>query len=170
MPFFSDVITEPKRLNRFEFHLDGIEHFVVESAAKPSFSVSEVKHSYKQHTFRWPGKTEWKPIQVTMVDPVQPDVAKTIVNKFVSSGYLPPTSKENAGKFLSKAKMVDSIGQPRIVQINADNEVLEAWTLHNAFIIDSNFGTLDYNQDGLVKLQFTITYDYATLEDSDLTK
>ncbi len=169
MPFFSDINTEPKRSNRFEFSLSGIQPFVVESTAKPSFSVSEVKHSYKQHTFRWPGKTEWKPVQISMVDPVEPDVAKVMVNKFVSAGYLPPISEANAGVFLSKRKMVESLGLPRISQLDADGKVIEEWLLHNAFIIDSNFGSLDYNQDGLVKLQFTLTYDYATLDDSDLT-
>jgi hypothetical protein len=52
----------------------------------------------------------------------------------------------------------------KIVQLNAEGNAVETWTLVNSFIKSTNFGQLDYSSDELVKLELVIVYDYALLE------
>jgi len=35
--------------------------------------------------------------------------------------------------------------------------------MHNAFISQADFGTVNYDSDDIVNVQLTIMYDYATL-------
>jgi len=161
--FYSDILVEPKRSNRFFFYLNDIDVFVVRNVAKPSFSVSTAERKFGQHRFRWPGSVTWNDVSFTITDAANPDSTAKLVNHLVDAGYLPPSSFDNSTKFLSKAKMVTAIGVPRIVQIDADGKPLEEWRLHNAFIVNADFGKLDYENDSLVDISLTISYDWATL-------
>ena len=38
---------------------------------------------------------------------------------------------------------------------------IETWTLHNAWIKDVNFGSLSYDNEGLVDLSMTLRFDWA---------
>lgn len=40
--------------------------------------------------------------------------------------------------------------------------IVEEWTLKNAFITDVNWGQLNYGEEGLITIETTISYDYAT--------
>ena len=40
--------------------------------------------------------------------------------------------------------------------------VIEEWTLKNAWILSADFGALDYAQEGIMEVKLTIKYDYAT--------
>jgi hypothetical protein len=166
--FYSDMFSEPKRSNRFRFYLNDIEVYEVKSVDKPKFSVATVEHKFGQHRFRWPSSVTWDDVSVTLVDATGPDgkgsaLAK-VANRLVAAGYLPPTSFANATTYMSKAKFVTAIGVPRIVQVDADGNPLEEWKLHNAFITNATFGTLNYDGDEIMTISLTLAYDYATLD------
>jgi len=164
MSFYSDVNTEPKRPNRFLLYLNGIDTYNIKSVDKPSQATSVVEHKFGQHTFKWPGSVKWNDIKVSLVDAVNPSSTVRLVNALIQAGYKPPTSYENSLSFLSKAKTVIAIGTPKIVQLDADANQLEEWTLKNAFIIDSNYGSLSYDDDNkLLDLSITIAYDYPIM-------
>lgn len=164
MSFYSDVNTEPKRPNRFLLYLTPIDTYVIKSVDKPSFSVSKAEHKFGQHTFKWPGSVTWEDINVSLIDAVNPDSTTKLVNALVAAGYKPPTSYSNSLTFLSKAKTVVAIGTPRIVQLDADQNQLEEWVLHNAFIVSAKFGNLSYDDgDKLLDISMTISFDYPTM-------
>lgn len=165
--FYSDMLSEPKRSNRFFLYLEGIDVFEVKSVDKPKFSVATVEHKFGQHRFRWPSSVTWDDVSVTLIDATGPDgngsaLAK-VANRLVEAGYKPPTSFDNATTYMSKAKMVNSFGQPKIVQFDADGNILEEWTLKNAFILNAGFGTLSYDGDEIMTITLTFSYDYAVL-------
>jgi hypothetical protein len=166
--FYSDMFSEPKRSNRFLFYLNNIEVYEIKSVDKPKFSVATVEHKFGQHRWRWPSSVTWDDVSVTLIDATGLDgkgsALSKLVNSIVAAGYLPPTSFENATTFMSKEKFVKAIGQPKIVQTEADGQtVLEEWVLHNAFITNASFGTLSYDGDEIVSISLTLSYDYATL-------
>ena len=73
--FWSSANVEPKRKFKFlvrltpaDTNLD-IPSFVVKKVDKPGFTISETKHTFLGHNFFFPGKLEWKEINMTIVDP-----------------------------------------------------------------------------------------------------
>ena len=173
MAFWSNPTVEPKRQFRYYFSLGGgpaagpdekIETYAVKTVKKPSFSVSEVPHQFVAHTFYYPGRVTWNPIDVTFVDPVAPDHSAAISNLFVKAGYNVPKTEAAALASFSKNKFYLSVGDPQIVQIDAEGLLIERWTLNNAFFTTIDFGQLDYASEDMVINSVTLRYDYATLE------
>ncbi len=75
MAFWSEAQVEPKRKFKFVVTITGdsarnivIPSYVIKKADKPSFSISEAKHSFLGHNFFFPGKLEWKEVSITLVD------------------------------------------------------------------------------------------------------
>jgi len=165
MTFWSNPLSEPKRQFRWIMTLGGedsvIETYAIKTVKKPSFSVSEVPHQFVAHTFYYPGRVTWNPVEVTFVDPVVPDQSAVITNMFVDGGYSVPKDENSITSF-SKGKYVGAVGTPRIQQIDAEGATIEEWTLNNAFITELDYGQLDYSSEELVVLSVTLRYDYAT--------
>ena len=89
MAFWSSVETkDPKRNFRFTITFAGLQGSTEPSVwwakkvSKPNFTVTESKHAYMNHTYYWPGRVEWQPITMTLVDPVDPASNKTL-NKLI---------------------------------------------------------------------------------------
>jgi len=173
MAFWSDISVEPKRTYRWLFYLDGgdpkvgIQTYTVKSVRKPSFSVSSVEHQYIAHTFNFPGRLTWSPVEVTIVDPVTPDASATLVRALIGAGYeipVPSTDDPNrVNRSFSKNKAINSgLGTPRLTQIDADGRQIEEWSLQNAYLESVDFGSLDYGTDEMVNITLSLRYDYAT--------
>ena len=47
--------------------------------------------------------------------------------------------------------------------MDAAGNAVEQWTLYNAFIADTSFGSLDYGSEDLTEYSITIKYDWAQL-------
>jgi hypothetical protein len=79
--FWSAQNSDPKRKFRFQLLVDRIPVWVVKTVSKPSVTVNPVVHQYLNHEFRYPGRVTWdSPINVTLVDPLDPDLARTTLN------------------------------------------------------------------------------------------
>ena len=76
---------------------------------KPSFAIAEATHKFLNHTFYYPGSVTWNDITVTLVDPADPDMAATLSDIVVQSGYTPPTDS-NSLSTMSKAKAAGALG------------------------------------------------------------
>ena len=177
MPFWSTdfgqdtTLKDPKRKFRFTVEFQGIDAmqggaklWYAKTAAKPSFSIGEVEHSYLNHKFYYPGSVTWNTIAITMVDPVEPDMTATLSDIVVASGYSPPTDSNSLGS-ISKAKAAGALGTVIITQIDSDGNPLETWTLWNSFIKDVKFGDLEYGGEGdLTEIALELRYDWARVE------
>jgi|TARA_R110000824_G_scaffold202891_1_gene387124 hypothetical protein len=130
---------------------------------KPSFAVNPVQHQFVQHTFYYPGRLTWNPVDITFVDPVNPDTSTILANIVADSGYSVPVDEQIALRSMSKGDFVSNIGTPTIQQIDADGNPIETWTLQNAFVTTLDFGQLDYSMDDLVVVSMTLQYDFAEL-------
>jgi sucrose-6-phosphate hydrolase SacC (GH32 family) len=53
------------------------------------------------------------------------------------------------------------LGNVKIIQIDAQDNSLEEWTLHGAFIKKITYGELDYENDDLTQMEVEFRYDYA---------
>ncbi len=201
--FWSDAQIEPKRKFKFLLEITGrddstkIPTFVVKKVTKPSFSISESKHTFLSHNFYFPGKLEWKEVDLTIVDAggynekdasagagtekngvlqTGTNMSKTIMNILTEFGYQNPESVATnlaAGfsggtlKTFSKFAGSDVLGSITIRQVDSNGSVVDTWTLKNAWIKDINFGEGDYSSDDLVEVQLKLRYDWAEYVEGD---
>lgn len=134
------------------------------SVTKPAMTLTETDHTFLDKKFYFPGRVEWSPVTLTLVDPADPDQTADAVqqmNKIISaSGYQMFKNAETLGT-ISKSKAAQAIGSVVINQINSDGETIEQWVLRNPFVKDLKFGDLDYTGDELIELSMELRYDWA---------
>ena len=177
MPFWSENYSDdrnkkdPKRNFRFIVEFGGINAtpggavaWYAKTAQKPSFAIANAEHKYLNHTFYYPAGVTWNPITITMVDPVDPDMAATFSDLIVEGGYSPPTDTTSL-QTMSKAKATSALGAVTVTQIDSDGNALETGTLWNPFIEDIKYGdSLDYTNAELTEISVTLRYDWARIE------
>ena len=180
MPFWStnfgntdELLKDPKRNFRFYINIQGISTenggamvWYAKQVNKPTFTLAEATHEYLNHTYYYPGKITWNNIEMTMVDPGgDPDVTATLAGILVGAGYnLPDTPDSGKLTSMSKQKAAGALGQVKITQVDAEGQMVEEWTLWNAFATEVDFGgTLAYGNDELTEIKLKLRYDGAEL-------
>ena len=118
MSFWTSTALEPKRQFRFRLTITAVDGeaaiWFAKKVTVPAFTVGEVKHSFVDKTFYYPGRVEWNTIEATLVDPVNPDAVGMTNAMLAKSGYFMPSSPNATGAWgsLSKAEAVTAgIGQ-----------------------------------------------------------
>jgi len=165
MAFWTDATGfEPKRKFRFRVELGNYDEAAIwytKTVKKPSFQITEIDHSYLNHKFYYPGRTEWQTIDITLVDPVTPDASYRTLSIISKAGYNPPRNSGDVTT-MSKREATNALGTVLISQLDESGGVLEVWTLKNAFITNVDFGDLSYEDDALSEITLTLRYDWAT--------
>ena len=128
---------------------------------KPTFTISEGKHSFINHSFYYPGRVEYNEIEFTLVDPVEPDAAQGLINLIEASGYTYPDSEALAKQTITKAEAVEALHPCYIQQIDAEGATMEEWYLENCWGKEVNFGDLDYESDDINEITVKVRYDFA---------
>ena len=162
---------DPKRGFRFRVQfrgggsrsLNGILWYA-KKASKPSVSFSEASNQYLNHTYYWPARTEWSEVDITFVDPVEPDVGGSLADLLIAAGYRIPGGINADTDFssVSKSDSVGALGTVLVEQIDEDGNAVEEWTLNNGWIKEITFGDLDYGSDDLTEVTLKVRYDWAT--------
>ena len=168
--FWNEQTVEPKRKFRWLLYITSevadIPAWTIKKVTKPTYTISEVKHSYINHSFYYPGRVEYNEVEFTLVDPVTPDAANSILKMIDMSGYKLPLDASEASQTITKDSAVAAFGGLRIEQISGEGDTatsLESWTLRNCWIKEVNFGDLDYESDDIVEITVKVRYDYAEL-------
>jgi hypothetical protein len=171
---------DPKRGFRFQVRLGqtGILWYA-KKADKPTLSFGETEHHYLNHKYYWPGKAEWNEITLTLVDPVEPDLAGDLIGALEAMGYrIPAGTGDDEWSTPSKKGAVETWGgntkdaqdDVQIIQIDAEGKALETWTLKHAWIKEVTFGELDYSSEDLTEVTIKFRYDWATFESGSPAK
>ena len=170
--FWSDARLEPKRKYRFQLQIGSDPAYVVTKVKNPAAKITETPHKFLNHTFYYPGRVEWDPIDISFVDPGGlDDQSKNLYDKLYSSGYFAPDAL-NEGMFgITKyAATTVGVGNVRINQLghrglqSKTSGLLESigyWELTNAFFTNITWGDYDYNGEEMLECSVTIRYDYA---------
>lgn len=159
---------DPKRGFRFKITFEGLNGagdivWFAKKVGKPSYTITESKHSYLNHNFYFPGRVEWDAISMTLVDPVSPGAVAQTNSLVVASGYQIPGSPADLAS-MSKGKATAAIGVLVIEQIDSNDVVIERWELKNPFIKSVKFGELAYDNDDLSEIELELRYDWAVCE------
>lgn len=161
--FWYSSQAEPKRAFRWILSINDIPAWVCAKTDKPSFTVSESTHAFLNYVYKYPGRLTWNDITVTLKDPIDPDVAKRIMYIMENAGYRFPETYRAAIPTITKASSVAEVTQFKMTQVDGDGNELESWELINPWVKEVSFGTLDYEDDGLVNVDVTFAYDYAQI-------
>ena len=150
--------------------LDGKWWFAT-NVSKPSVTISSTEHKLVNYTFKYPTTGVWNDITISIIDPG--DVTRKLYDSLKKFGYHPADTlfgRNNPSKDgISKGNFSDVIDSGAFVidQLDSSGKIIERWKLRGAFITDIKFGDLDYSSDNFVKLDLTVKYDWATLDDGD---
>lgn len=147
---------EPKRQTRWVFQIEGIDAYLLKKAARPKFTTEAIEVPFI-NSRRWlAGVTKVGTIAMVLHDPIAPSGAQQVMEwlrlhfEIVSgrSGYA-DFYKRNVA-----LKMLDPVGT-----------VVEYWDIQGALITESNFGDLDYGNNGeLMEISLTIQPDSCVLQ------
>tara|TARA_R110001583_G_scaffold88286_1_gene229146 strand:- start:1 stop:585 length:585 start_codon:yes stop_codon:yes gene_type:complete len=191
MAFFNQTSFEPKRQFRFLVNFsklgDGVT-FMAKSVDKPSYDSTVSEHNVLNHVFKFPGVVKWADISVKFIDAVEPNVGSKFYNALRNSGYFVPDSPAGLVHGITKQGSNATLGEIEIQQLDGGGivapsdpgsglgiqeipvNVVDKWTLHNAFIKGIKWGSLDYGNEDLVEIELDLSYDYAAYEAGGLLK
>jgi hypothetical protein len=146
---------EPKRKFRWVLQIDGLDGYVLKTAARPQATFEETVIDFINTKRYVSGKMSWNPISVTMNDPIAPSASQKIMD-WLRLNYESLTGRMGYATFYKKdisLKLLDPQGT-----------VVELWDLTGAWPQDINFGDLDYASSDNVEVSFTLRFDNAVLQ------
>lgn len=159
---------DPKRAYRFRVQLGNSGNlWYAKKATKPTITITESSHQYLNHTYYWPAKTEWNEVDITLVDPVEPDLAGDLLTSIRAAGFRIPGGVTSDDEFSTPSKkgFMDATGTGIIIeQIDENGDMLERWTLWHAWIKEVTFGDLDYGSEDLTEVTIKFKYDWAQFD------
>ena len=168
MGFWNELGTDPKRKFRWFVQFGDITdgeslQLAAKKVDKPKFEIASTPHKFINHTFFFPGRLEWKPINATFVDiGGDSDIATIFTNVIGESGYEPPSDFQSCKNSITKQLSVSAFGNEfHIIQVDEAGDEAERWTLFNPWISTIEYGDLDYASEDLVEISVTIIYDHA---------
>lgn len=157
---------DPKRKYRFKVIFNGLDAngdgiiWYAKTVKKPSYNITQAEHTFLNHKYYFPGKVEWQESAMTLVDPVSPGAVAQTNAIIRSAGYKVPGSATDL-ETISKGKFSAALGAVQIIQIDAEGNHIETWSLKNPTIMAVDLGELSYEDDGLVEISLTFRYDWA---------
>ena len=185
MPFFSDTGPggfQPKRQFRFlvTFSELGNLTFMVSKTDKPAYKVKATEHQVLNHQFKFPGIVKWDPVTIEFIDAVDPNVGSKFYAALRNSGYELPVSEAALTTGMTKVGSTATLGEVRIKQLDGggitlqaggdpgevvgkldSTNVVEEWTLKNAWLSEVGWGKMAYGEEGIMTITTNIEYDYA---------
>jgi hypothetical protein len=145
---------EPKKGHQFVMAINGIPAYLIKASAKPSLSNGEITLDHINVQRYVKGKTVWNNISVTLYDPIVPSGAQAVM-EWVRLHHESATGRDGYSSFYKK--------EVKLRQLSPLGEIIEEWVLNGAFIVDSNFGSLDWSSEDVMTIEMTLRYDWAFL-------
>ena len=146
---------EPKMANRFIMYIGDIPSYIIKAAARPSLTNGEVVLDHINIDRKVKGKTRWSDVAITLYDPIVPSGAQAVM-EWVRLHHESLTGRDGYSTQYKKDITFHSL--------SPTGEKIEEWTLKGAFILDTNFGQMDWGTEESVQIEMTLKYDYAVLE------
>ena len=134
-----------------EVSATGIETLPPTKSARPSITFKTLEAQHMQETIYFPGKPDWKPLNLTLFDLRKNE---NPIWTWIKLTYPAEDSKGRAPKYKKQGllEMYDGCGT-----------TIEQWRLDNMFIESADFGDLDHSVSDVTYIDVTLRYDRAVL-------
>ena len=146
---------EPKMKNRYIMEIGGIPSYLIKAGNRPNiqFEVVTLEHINLKRKLK--GKGEWQDLEITLYDPIVPSGAQAVM-EWVRTSHESLTGRDGYADFYKKD--ID------IYMLGPVGDKIENWKLKGAFILNAQFGELDWTSNDPAEITLTLSYDYAILE------
>jgi hypothetical protein len=146
---------EPKRKFRWFLAIEGIDAFLLKTAARPQFTFEETTIDWINTKRYLAGKHSFGTMGLSLYDPIAPAASQQVM-EWIRLSYESVSGRGGYADFYKRdiqLKMLDAIGT-----------VVELWDVKGAFITDANYGDLDYASSDAQDIALTLRYDNAVLQ------
>ncbi|NBO99491.1 MAG: hypothetical protein EBU90_05090 [Proteobacteria bacterium] len=146
---------EPKRKNRWVLMIEGIDAYIIKTAARPQVTTEEVVIPFINSTRYLAGKTTFSEMSVTLHDPIAPSGAQQVM-EWIRLHFESVSGRSGYADFYKRdiqLKMLDPVGT-----------VVELWDIKGAFIKDANFNEVTYEDGNPVEITLSLRYDNCVLQ------
>ena len=147
---------EPKRQNRWVFALEGIDAFLMKTAARPNMQGTTQVLKFINHTRYLAGRYEFQAMTITLYDPIAPSGAQQVM-EWLRTHYESVSGRAGYADFYKRdcqIKLLDPVGT-----------VIELWDLKGCMLESSDYGTLSYDDDGApTEISLGLRFDNAVLQ------
>jgi len=146
---------EPKRKFRWVFAIEGIDAFLMKTAARPTINTGEVEVPFLNSTRYLAGKTKFDAVSVTLYDPIAPSGAQQVM-EWVRTHFESVSGRAGYADFYKRdcqLKLLDPVGT-----------VVELWDMKGCFLTAAAFGDLDYGTEDPTEISLTIRFDNCVLQ------
>lgn len=147
---------EPHAKRRFVFAIEGIDQFLVKTAARPQITTEEIAIPWINSTRYIAGKTKFGTMAVTLHDPLAPSAAQQIM-EWQRLCFESVSGRSGYADFYKRdiqIKMLDPVGT-----------VMQLWDIKGAFLLEANFGELSYEAESdLAEITLSIRFDNMVLQ------
>lgn len=146
---------EPKRKFRWLLAIEGMDAFLLKSAARPTITTEEFQINYINATRYLASKYTFEPIEISLHDAIAPSGAQQVM-EWIRLAHEHVTQRAGYADFYKRdiqLKMLDPLGA-----------VVELWDIKGAFVQNSNYGELAYDNMESADITLTIRYDLAVLQ------
>lgn len=146
---------EPKRKFRWVFAIEGIDSFLMKTAARPQIQTTEQEVPFINSTRYLAGKTKFSTINCTLYDAIAPSGAQQVM-EWVRTHFESVSGRSGYADFYKRdcqLKLLDPVGT-----------VVELWDIKGAFITDASFGDLDYASEDMTEITLTLRFDNCVLQ------
>ena len=146
---------EPKRQFRWVLQIEGLDAFLMKTAARPSISQNPITIDYINTKRYLAGKAEFGTMEVTLYDPIAPSGAQQVM-EWIRTHYESVSGRAGYADFYKRdiqLKLLDPIGT-----------VVELWDVKGAFIESVNYNSLDYANADAMMINLTLRFDNCVLQ------
>jgi len=147
---------EPKRQFRWVFAIEGVDAFLMKTAARPQMTIAEKEIPFINAKRYLAGRLTFSTLGITLHDPIAPSGAQQVM-EWVRTHYESVSGRAGYADFYKRdiqCKLLDPVGT-----------VVELWDIKGAFITDANYNTLTYDNDvEPVEISLTLRFDNAVLQ------
>lgn len=139
----------------FILAIEGIDAFLIKTAARPTYTTEEVEIPWINATRYIAGKTKFNTMAVTLHEAIAPAASQQVM-EWIRLCYESVSGRGGYADFYKRdiqLKILDPVGT-----------VISLWDIKGAFITESNFGDLAYETSDQIELSLTIRFDNAVLQ------
>lgn len=146
---------QPIAKRQFMLAIEGVDSFLVKTAARPTITTEEVAINWINSTRYIAGKTTFGTMQVTLHDAIAPSGAQQVM-EWVRLCFESVTGRSGYADFYKRdiqLKMLDPVGT-----------VIQLWDIKGAFVTEANFNDVTYEGSDQTEISLTIRFDNCVLQ------
>lgn len=146
---------EPLRKNRWILMIEGIDAYLLKTAARPTITTEEVPMPFINSHRYLAGKTTFGDVAITLHDPIAPSASQQVM-EWLRLHYESVSGRAGYADFYKRdvqLKMLDPIGT-----------VVSLWDGKGVWIKESNFGELSYDDHTGVEISVVLRADSWILQ------